>query len=238
MKHTLDSVIKEHLIEIQDNTQASYFINLRRAIACLRILSMDVNGSTRYVELDIQDNNTVDLPNDFMDYKFIGVNVSGRLIPLGLDNTLSPQLPVNDCGEEQNYISIDTASGIVGTYNPIYGAGGGNNRFGYYRMDYENSRIVLNIGNLPAATLVLEYIVDPSLIDGTHYVHSYEVEAVLAYLKWKSIDSARNRNLGEKDRARADWYNEKRLAKLRHKSFTLDEALQSLRKSFKQSPKL
>jgi hypothetical protein len=43
--------------------------------------------------------------------------------------------------------------------------------------------------------------------------------------------------LGEKGRARQEYYNERRLANSRLKSFTKDEALKTIRKNFKQSPK-
>jgi hypothetical protein len=38
--------------------------------------------------------------------------------------------------------------------------------------------------------------------------------------------------------ARKDYFNEKRLARARLSSFTKEEALQQIRKGFKQSPKL
>jgi hypothetical protein len=43
--------------------------------------------------------------------------------------------------------------------------------------------------------------------------------------------------MGEKARARQEYYNEKRLANARLKSFTKEEALKTIRKNFKQSPK-
>ena len=43
--------------------------------------------------------------------------------------------------------------------------------------------------------------------------------------------------MAEKSRARQEYYNEKRLANARLKSFTKEEALKTIRKNFKQSPK-
>jgi hypothetical protein len=43
--------------------------------------------------------------------------------------------------------------------------------------------------------------------------------------------------MGEKMRARQEYYNERRLANARLKSFTKEEALKTIRKNFKQSPK-
>ena len=43
--------------------------------------------------------------------------------------------------------------------------------------------------------------------------------------------------MGEKMRARQEYYNERRIANARLKSFSKDEALKIIRKNFKQSPK-
>ncbi len=43
--------------------------------------------------------------------------------------------------------------------------------------------------------------------------------------------------MAEKMRAKQEYYNEKRLANARMKSFTKEEALKTIRKNFKQSPK-
>ena len=42
---------------------------------------------------------------------------------------------------------------------------------------------------------------------------------------------------GEKGRARQDYYNERRKANARLKAFSKEDALQIIRKNFKQSPK-
>jgi hypothetical protein len=42
----------------------------------------------------------------------------------------------------------------------------------------------------------------------------------------------------EKQAARQDWFNEKRRARSRLQSFTKEEALNAIRKGFKQSPKV
>ena len=44
--------------------------------------------------------------------------------------------------------------------------------------------------------------------------------------------------MNEKEMARRDWYNEKRLAIARFSNFTKQEALQQARKNFKLTPKM
>jgi hypothetical protein len=43
--------------------------------------------------------------------------------------------------------------------------------------------------------------------------------------------------LGEKGRARQEYYNERRKANARLKAFSKEDALQTIRKNFKQAPK-
>ena len=63
-------------------------------------------------------------------------------------------------------------------------------------------------------------------------------EALKSYIYWKYIQRKRGVPFGEKQLAKRDYYNEKRLANARLKSFTKEEAMQSSRKGYKQSPKI
>ena len=54
---------------------------------------------------------------------------------------------------------------------------------------------------------------------------------------YRLIERKANVPAGEKSRARQEYYNERRLANARLKSFTKEEALKTIRKNFKQSPK-
>ena len=83
----------------------------------------------------------------------------------------------------------------------------------------------------------MEYITDGRQQGGNNIIHPYCEEALTAYVYWKAIQRRRGIPQVEKEVARRDWYNEKRLAKARMSSFTKEEALQQIRKGFKQSPK-
>mgnify|MGYP006074798265 CR=1 FL=1 len=68
-------------------------------------------------------------------------------------------------------------------------------------------------------------------------INVFAVEALMAYIYWQSIQRRRGINMNEKVLARREFYNQKRLAKSRLMSFTIEEALVAGRKGFKQSPK-
>jgi hypothetical protein len=54
---------------------------------------------------------------------------------------------------------------------------------------------------------------------------------------YKLIERKSNVPMSEKGRARQEYYNERRLANARIKSFSKEEALKTIRKNYKQSPK-
>ncbi len=59
----------------------------------------------------------------------------------------------------------------------------------------------------------------------------------MAYIYYRLIERKSNVPLSEKQRARAEYYNERRKASARLNTFTKEEALQVTRKNFKLSTK-
>jgi hypothetical protein len=86
------------------------------------------------------------------------------------------------------------------------------------------------------AEIYIEYIADEARAANPS-VHTYAEQAVRSYIYYKLIDRKSNVPAVEKARARQEYYNERRLANARLKSFSKEEALKTIRKNFKQSPK-
>jgi hypothetical protein len=82
----------------------------------------------------------------------------------------------------------------------------------------------------------LEYIADEARA-ASPTIHVYAEQALRSYIYYHLVERKSNVPLGEKGRARQEYYNERRLANSRLKSFSKDEALKTIRKNFKQSPK-
>ena len=59
----------------------------------------------------------------------------------------------------------------------------------------------------------------------------------MAYMYYKIIERKASVPANEKARARQEYYNERRKANARIKSFTKEEALKTIRKNYRQSPK-
>jgi hypothetical protein len=248
IQYKLDNIIREFLVRKGKNTEHEYFRYLVIAQAGLRDLNMDVSGMPKAVILDVNDNLTVDLPNDYIKYMKIALcSDGGKIKYLGYAKDMCLLRSPNDCGTIARTVA-DSSEGIVsvpeaGTYRNgelmgrMFGLGGGGNRNGYYRIDHEKNMITLSSDH-QSSYIYLEYLADMKRIDGETIVHPYEIEALKAWIDWEIKESSRTYGLGETVVARKHYRNEKRLCRARFKTFTKEEAYQTIRKSFKLSIKV
>ena len=77
-------------------------------------------------------------------------------------------------------------------------------------FDKEKNQLFLS-SDFSGGNIVLEYISDGSTSDGTYEIHVYAEEALRAYIWWKHLQRKRNHPLQEKELARRDFYNKKRI---------------------------
>ena len=102
-------------------------------------------------------------------------------------------------------------------------------------MNYDQNRIELGIKS-EITEVVIEYIADEARsVNPT--VHVEAEEALRSYIYYKLVERKSNVPMAEKNRARAEYYNERRKANARLQSFSKEEALKTIRKNFKQAPK-
>ena len=245
----LEEVVKSLLIQMGEQTEHKYMMLLDMGIRGIKELAFDAMQEVRAVTLDVNSNLTVDLPCDYVKYRRIGLCGSDNISSLGLNAEMCLPRGSDGCGNPISRSSssvgdIDDVDEIFWFTNyrngeqtgKIYGLGGGQNKHGYYRIDREKNQIVLS-SDFSGNTILLEYIGDGSGESGEYELHVYAEEALRAYIWWKYCQRKRNHPLQEKEAARRDWYNEKRLAIARFSSFNKEEALQASRKHNKQSPK-
>jgi len=83
-----------------------------------------------------------------------------------------------------------------------------------------------------------ETLVQLGVVGTQPRVHKFCEEALRSYIYYKYIQRKRGIPLGEKQIAKRDWFNSKRLARARMMNFNKEAAMQVSRKAFKQSPKL
>lgn len=233
----LEEIINELLIEEGKTSENDFLRYFKLGLNGIKELNFDVGGGVRTIELIVNPNTlTVDLPSDYVKYTKIGIYGSdGDIHPLGLRTDKSLISSVTN----SNTSNDDELNPSYFDYAQEFGIGGGNNANGYYRIDTEGSTIQFTSA-LSGSKIILEYISNSFIhpTEGKVVINEFLADAMKSYIYWKSIQRRRGADANEKSGARSEYYNNKRLARARMLSFTKQEALQTIRKSFKQSPKI
>ena len=239
------------------------------ALRGIREFGFDVTNRVRSLKLSVESNNTVTLPDDYVDLIKLGVVTDGIVYVLGENKNLNMSMAVvtgDDAGVGDSQLGpLDSSNEIAdrdrsvadtagtsgdgdkdydyyvfqnylyqGGLGRLYGAGGGHLR-GEYRIDLDQNRIEMSTEDA-ISEVVLEYVADEAR-NTFPVIHVYAEEALRCYLYYKLIERKSTVPAGEKARARAEYYNERRKAKGRMSNFTKTEALKTIRQNFKQSPK-
>ena len=160
-----------------------------------------------------------------------GDGVYDRIDSKGATNSGSP---ASSDDVTQGFNSYIFRNYFYGASNGLYGIGGGH-MYGTFRVNLDQNRIELET-NQDIGEVVFEYIADEARSKNPS-VHVYAEEALMAYMYYKIIERKSSVPANEKARARQEYYNERRKANSRIKSFTKEEALKTIRKNYKQSPK-
>ena len=248
------------------------------ALRGIREFGFDVQPRVRSIKRSVHaSNNTVTLPDDFVDIVKLGVvddngmvrafaenkniNISQKLVDplstsessdIGGDNftntgnrrVLSDN-NINDREDDQTSTVSDGNNDDLDFYifenylyqgglGRLYGLGGGKLR-GNYRINYDQNRIEID-SEAGVTEVVLEYISDAAR-SSDPVVHVYAEEALRSYVYYKIVERKSSVPAGEKQRARAEYYNERRKARIRLSNFSKEQALNTIRKNFKLAPK-
>lgn len=212
-------------------------------------------------------NNTAELPDDYVDWSKVGVvGADGLVYVLGENKninysqkyTLVNGQPYDLDGDglyerEDSKSATNSGTPAIGddiangfdsyifrnyVYDNmegrLYGAGGGH-YFSEFRVNLDQNRIELR-GNNNINEIVIEYVADEALSSNPS-VHIYASDALKSYIYYKIIERRSDVPFNEKARARSEYFNDRRIANSRLKSFTKEELLKTIRKNFKQSPK-
>jgi len=284
---TLRQVIDDYIITMDGDDYASNASDaaIRNfALRGLREFGFDVTARVKSIKRDVESNNTITLPDDYVDIVKLGavdgegvlrvfnqnknINYSRRILqdtsadtddvdplvtadtvlttdsedgPLNLDSNLilnredskgATSSSTPDSGDIDFYVFENYL--FQGGLGRLYGAGGGHAP-GEYRINLDQNRIELDTDS-QTSNVVLEYISDEARSTNP-VIHVYAEEALRCYIYYKLCERKSTIPSNEKIRARAEYYNERRKAKARLSNFTKEEALKTIRKNFKQSPK-
>jgi len=276
----LKTIISDFMLTMDEDDYASsateYAIR-NFALRGIREFGFDVQPRIRSLRRDIQSNNTIEIPDDFVDLIKIGIVDENGMIRVFCENKninmsqkYETPLSTNESDQEGmneirttgnrrsfkgNFIydRVDDATPTTtesnsedldwyvfenylyqGGLGRMYGLGGGKLR-GNYRINYDQNRIEIDT-RAGITEVIMEYISDAARSTDP-VVHVYMEDALRSYIYYKVIERKSSVPAGEKQRARAEYYNERRKARSRFTNFTKAEALNLTRKNFKLAPK-
>ena len=288
VKVKLNQIIKDFIITLDGDDYASNASDsaIRNfALRGIREIGFDLGKKIKSLKLDVQSNDTVTLPDDFVDLLKVGVvdadgiirvfgnnkninysrQISQDTTALTLDadgvvidddttSTADSELGPLNIGDNEILDRTDSKTATSGSGNStpdagsyvfdnymsqggsgrLYGVGGGH-LAGEYRLNLDQNRIEIE-ANSGYSEIVLEYVADEARSTDPE-VHVYAEEALRSYMYYKIIERKSTVPANEKQRARAEYYNERRKANARLSNFTKEEALKTIRKNFHQAPK-
>jgi hypothetical protein len=240
---TVDKVVNDYIMSIDDDdygSNASDYMLRQYALRGIREFGFDISHNIKTTLLNVnQALGTVDLPADYVDMVKIGQLGNDGLVYVFAENP-NMNILVNEPADAipdyllgfdsyvfRNFLYENTAG-------RLYGLGGGQGA-GEYRINLVENRIEISLLS-DTTQVVLEYICDEAKSDNPA-VPVYAEQALRAYMYYRTIERKASVPMGEKQRARAEYYNERRLANSRLKSFNKFDALSTSRRNFRLSPK-
>ena len=281
---TLRQVIDDFIITMDGDDYVSHASDtaIRNVgLRGIREFGFDVTARVKSLKRTVESNNTITLPDDYVDLVKVGIvdgdgivyilgenkNINySRILQTSSDTDLddaglngssltdvfqSGPLDIisneigdridsksitegNDSGSSDYDVAIFDNYLYQGGLGRLYGLGGGQVS-GEYRINLDQNRIEIDTSS-SFGEVVLEYVADEAR-SSNPIIHVYAEEALRMYMYYKLCERKSTVPMNEKQRARSEYYNERRKAKSRLSNFTKEEATRIIRKNFKLSPK-
>ena len=209
-------------------------------------LGLDVTWQPKQALINVNANLTVTIPDDYLDWVKIGMfNSSGELATLKVNEQLTTYKDTSptrladtasQIGQDIESLQFPYWYGYWADtgYEHYFGAGSSLIQAGECKVDAQNNVILLD-RNFQYPQIVLEYISSP-LMDDDYTLDFKAQEAMIAWLRWKdiqSLPSTRLVNISEKTMRQREYNMQKKLARKRIKPFRLQVAEQYFREGEK-----
>lgn len=251
---SLDQIVR-NLIVKRRYTIHIYLDFLVYAVECLRTLSMDDLKVINTMELAVDPNtNSIDLPDDYLDYVQVGIRSGQNTKPLVETDKINPLVARTADFTPTSYGAIGTNDSNIIYYGAIYpyyfntvvwnnyGEFTGR-QFGYnsYNDDTfsvfpERNQIQLT-ERLSVSHIVLRYISDGMNSDSATQITPYAFQTISNYIMWQMKENSRTYSDSESERARQLYINERLILRGRLSDLTTERLKRSLQKAVYGSPK-
>jgi len=218
---SLQSIVYNFLNETGEFDLSNYKRYLQIAIRGFSNLNMTTVRSFSVAYLQVDTKGQCLLPDDFIDYRFIGYSRNGRLYPLSLNKNIEISSQIEN-GEIISEMDEDTNQiPIVGDYiylphlnNGILVTGllvsGGQIYPSAFNIDYKNKIIQLS-SIIPTRELTIEYISSGVSANGNTYVPKKCEDTLIEWLHWRSTKGNDKKTRGEKMDSKQDYLEAERI---------------------------
>ncbi len=258
---SLDKIVRNTLLQKQMSIHF-YLQYLVYARDCLRELSCDVLKTLNYTLLELDEWNEACIPCGMLDAISVGFEVGQHMRPLVSDNSLNSLVNYGTNGERISFNqAAQTVSPrsnfLIGQEDLNFGWqlnwGNGWNYysrddygenmgriFGYRGIDsdtfkviWERNKIKVNEDVSPDRKFVLTWIGDGSCSDAATMITNYAFASIDTYIKWQTKENSRAYNEGEKERAKQEFKEQRRILIGRLSDInSLDDILRSMQKGY------
>lgn len=226
-----------YYMDESNQTDNQYYRLYNMAMRGMQELGLDFFYQIKSVKLPKNANQTVNLPNDYIQYSKIGVlNDQGQIIPLMYNEkftSYAEQNPnrIGDTTDNTLYNLYFWSSFIFynywngDTFMNLYGIPSGAPFVGEFKIDNNAGLILLN-ENFYYSYLMVEYLAAPDENE-TYRIPVQFQEAMISYLRWKDIISTpatSHMGLADKGMRRHEFFNDRRLAWARYRPFDMEQA--------------
>lgn len=199
------------------------------AFECAEEMNLDVFNSIKTRKLNVGPNMTVRLPQGCKWTKIGVLNSNGEVATLKQNKNMTSYGALDIARLSLDQDANQGASTFLtqfpnfyynfwyegGLYN-LFGIATGSNSAGEFTVDEENGVILLN-NNFPNSYIIVEGIYPPD--QSQEVLVPYECkQAIIKYIGWGDIEflpQSRRKNIGETQSRRREYYNQRRLAKMR-----------------------
>ena len=250
---TASEIVQSTLINEGDNGMHKYQQRLEWVLRGIKKLNFDTLKSVKSANIQLNDNNTIDLPIDCITWTRVGFKRGDKIYPLSqkhdgafpIDNYPNGN-PKKDIHVESSYPYLSTF-GFGYTWSNInyrfpdgqnvgrlFGYGGGHNTLGYFKEWKERNQLVFINLRKNCKEIYIEYITNGMSATGDTLVDSRAEEFLILWCEYFDRMYKKD-NMVEHYKSIA--YNELRLLQQRMTPFSIRDLEDSLRKSFKLAPK-
>lgn len=239
--YTLDKIVRQVLAE-RGYSVHWYLQFLTYGVSALRELNFDVLQNVKSARLPVNSYSAAALPCDFVDLIRVGDELGQYIDPWGEKESFNRLNKFDAQGNKIKYDDVEAQGNYLpANYDGLWYTNYANDRGELLgriynaRPSFRHSYLVIRErreiqldNRFSGTTITMDYITDGTSVDASNAIHPYAIEAIKAYIIWKMKDNGRHFNMGERQMAKEEYYNQLRILKGRMNDMDPNAIIRSL----------